>query len=276
MSITAMFLSKTEDDGAALRFAAEVAHLTGQSLKAICPLPDPSNVYAYSTPEFAIGVSTVLSKQMKEEQELLRNQSGSVFESVVSRSSLPEDRSELRIVTGIPMEIAAREAVLSDALMFPRAASVGGHAFSGALEHVMMDCALPVIISGSKPRTDGPVIVAWDASDQAARSLKMHLPVFRHVGPVMIAQSEDGVKQRGDASSPDAVVRWLSSHGVESSAETIRGPVAKGLLDLSEQKSAAMIVAGAYGHSRAGQYLFGGVTRTLLRAESAPALALCH
>jgi nucleotide-binding universal stress UspA family protein len=37
-----------------------------------------------------------------------------------------------------------------------------------------------------------------------------------------------------------------------------------------------MILAGAYGHSRLAERIFGGTTRRLLRADNAPALALAH
>jgi nucleotide-binding universal stress UspA family protein len=35
-------------------------------------------------------------------------------------------------------------------------------------------------------------------------------------------------------------------------------------------------VAGAYGHSRIAQFMFGGVTRQLLTAEDGPSLLMAH
>ncbi|MEM9667319.1 MAG: universal stress protein [Pseudomonadota bacterium] len=276
MTITTMFIHNDEGDILALKYAAELASLHKQPLRVVCSIPDPSNVYAYSTPEFAIGVSTVLSKQIIEEQETARARSAEAFEKVIASSGLSTDQAEFVYEPGYPPDVAAREALLASALVFPRAASQGGHALSGSCEHVMMDRALPVLIAGNDPKPSGPVIVAWDASDQAARSLRFHVPLFRETGPFIIAQSEDGLKRRGDATSPETLKAWLSHQGVEASIESVSSPVGNGLLELSYANEAAMIISGAYGHSRAGQYLFGGVTRTLMHAEAAPALALCH
>jgi len=37
-----------------------------------------------------------------------------------------------------------------------------------------------------------------------------------------------------------------------------------------------LLVAGAYGHSRLREFVFGGVTRTLLAATDGPAMLLAH
>ena len=56
----------------------------------------------------------------------------------------------------------------------------------------------------------------------------------------------------------------------------IEGEVASGLLAMAKGTNASMILAGAYGHSRLAERIFGGTTRRLLNAEHAPALALAH
>jgi nucleotide-binding universal stress UspA family protein len=43
-----------------------------------------------------------------------------------------------------------------------------------------------------------------------------------------------------------------------------RGPVAAELLRLVRDEGADLIVAGGYGHSRLGEWIFGGVTHELL------------
>jgi hypothetical protein len=42
------------------------------------------------------------------------------------------------------------------------------------------------------------------------------------------------------------------------------GSVAEQLTNLAQKEGADLMVAGAYGHSRLGEWLFGGVTRDLL------------
>jgi nucleotide-binding universal stress UspA family protein len=47
-------------------------------------------------------------------------------------------------------------------------------------------------------------------------------------------------------------------------------PDSQALLSYAADSSADLIVAGAYGHSRAREFIFGGVTRTLLREMTMP------
>jgi hypothetical protein len=43
--------------------------------------------------------------------------------------------------------------------------------------------------------------------------------------------------------------------------------IAKELIRMSQTKNADLIVAGAYGHTRLGEWVFGGVTRDLLTSS---------
>ena len=278
MTVKAIFLHRDETDDVGLVFAARLAQLMGLPLHAVCALPDPSNVYAYSTPEFAIGVTTAVSREIIASQETAVADSKAAFDRIVQEVGLTGLETGFFHKTGFPPQVAAEEALLADALVVPRAAAKRGHALSGACEHVLMDNGLPVIVAGSSARAAGPIILAWDGSEQAARSVRFHLSIIRRMERVIIAQNSDTLKGRfrGEAHSPDALQAWLKQKGVESEINALSGHVGHALLDLAVTENASLIVAGAYGHSRAGEYLFGGVTRTLMHAESAPALALCH
>ena len=50
--------------------------------------------------------------------------------------------------------------------------------------------------------------------------------------------------------------------------------VGEAILDSS--KGADLIVAGAYGHSRLREFVFGGVTRSLFQAVDGPSLLAAH
>jgi nucleotide-binding universal stress UspA family protein len=45
----------------------------------------------------------------------------------------------------------------------------------------------------------------------------------------------------------------------------VKGTAANSLLRLVQDESADLIVAGAYGHSRLGEWIFGGMTHALLQ-----------
>jgi nucleotide-binding universal stress UspA family protein len=62
------------------------------------------------------------------------------------------------------------------------------------------------------------------------------------------------------------VANWLFRHGVYAEQVAVRalGDDAAQLDAIAEQKRADVLVAGAFGHSRVTEWMFGGVTRDLL------------
>ena len=96
------------------------------------------------------------------------------------------------------------------------------------------------------------------------------------VGEVIIAQNSKDAERDGvrPSSAPGSLADWLKRRGTKARTESLEGEVASALLALASGTGATMLVAGAYGHSRIGERLFGGTSRRLLHAEDAPALAL--
>jgi nucleotide-binding universal stress UspA family protein len=66
------------------------------------------------------------------------------------------------------------------------------------------------------------------------------------------------------------VANYLARHAISGDPRVIpdRGEsAAEQLTRLAQQEGADLLVAGAYGHSRLGEWFFGGVTRDLLAAS---------
>jgi nucleotide-binding universal stress UspA family protein len=122
------------------------------------------------------------------------------------------------------------------------------------------------------------VIIGWDGSSGAARAVRFHAPLIEAAGEVIVAQNRQDAERDGARPqvSPDSLVKWLGYRGVNCRTEAIEGDVAGALLGLADRSGATLIVAGAYGHSRLGERLFGGTSRRLLAADVAPALALAR
>ena len=69
----------------------------------------------------------------------------------------------------------------------------------------------------------------------------------------------------------DDVVHYLTRHRITVIPRIIlreQGPGAAQLVKLAQEEGADLIVTGAYGHSRLGEWIFGGVTRDLLATSS--------
>ena len=68
---------------------------------------------------------------------------------------------------------------------------------------------------------------------------------------------------------------YLLRHHIESDVEMtplFAETVTRDLLNHAMPRRAQYLVMGAYSHSRAGEYLFGGVTRDLLQSCPIPLL----
>lgn len=114
----------------------------------------------------------------------------------------------------------------------------------------------------------GDAVIAWDGSYEAANAVRAALGLLRVAANVTVIQvSEVG---KDDSFPSTRLLEYLSRHGIkaELTVERSRNPsgeaVASVIIAHARAAGAAYVVMGGYNHSRVGEYLFGGVTRTLL------------
>jgi nucleotide-binding universal stress UspA family protein len=63
------------------------------------------------------------------------------------------------------------------------------------------------------------------------------------------------------------VVRYLTRHRINANSRAVlqqHGSSAAELVKFAQEDGADLLVTGAYGHSRLGEWIFGGVTRGLI------------
>ncbi len=120
--------------------------------------------------------------------------------------------------------------------------------------------------------TEGPVVVAWKPTREAARAITAALPWLRRAPRVHLAMPADD-----DTEPPTAATleHWLRVQGVAAPLQRHTLPSAEAgpaLLGLAAVEGAALLVMGCYGHSRAREWAMGGVTRSVLRDMHLPVL----
>jgi nucleotide-binding universal stress UspA family protein len=117
---------------------------------------------------------------------------------------------------------------------------------------------------------DGPALVGWNGSAEAATALRLAVPMLRGR---MVTLIRIGAT---DGHFPDtAAMSFLSRHGIAADLrDEARGveTVEEAIERVATEISAAVIVMGAFGHSRLRQTLFGGVTRYMLESGRFPLL----
>ncbi len=120
------------------------------------------------------------------------------------------------------------------------------------------------------------VLVCWNAGREAARAIHDSLPLLQSAEQVTVLSVNPDTRSGGDGRIPGAeIALWLSRHGVTAEVELIEksaSAVVDSILSHASDVGTDRIVTGAYGHSRTREWVFGGVTESLLRNAGIPCL----
>jgi len=120
------------------------------------------------------------------------------------------------------------------------------------------------------------VLVAWNASREAARAVSDALPILRRASHVHVVSVSPVTSAAAHGEEPGAdIALYLTRHGIKVTASRLDAPdIDAGGLLLSRtfDLSADLIVMGAWGHSRAREYILGGATRTIFESMTVPVL----
>lgn len=167
----------------------------------------------------------------------------------------------------------ALEARLSDLVVFGPASACGRNRLGGAFQDLVAVEQRPTLVAKQPLGVLSTVVVAWNGGKEASRAARTALPLLRKAGRVVIVTVAD---QRTKTLSPQSLASFLTAHGVAAQTRTLEGgDVASLILGEAAGLGAELVVFGAYGHTRLRDFVFGGVTRTLLQADG-PSLFLSH
>lgn len=186
---------------------------------------------------------------------------------------------DLAIERAVDDDKIVAHARLADLTILARA---GAHdrARQAMIEDVLFKSGRPVLLVPEKPsrqRTWDQIVIGWNASAEAVRAVSGAMPFLKSARHVIIATVDAKPINGGQTPGRD-LAAYLQRHGVQVEVHNIDGlgrTDARALLDEAIAVDADMLVLGAYGHSRARELLFGGVTRELLAASSVP-LFMAH
>ena len=135
----------------------------------------------------------------------------------------------------------------------------------GSMARFMMESSLPVLTvpeNGLADNVGQNIMIAWDASAEAARAVHDSLPFLQMAREVTVVTIHES---RKTANSTEDICAMLGRLGVNAKGveEPESGDRAEQILDLARKWDVDLIVAGAWGHKRLAEVIFGGVTKTL-------------
>jgi len=174
--------------------------------------------------------------------------------------------------TGFESEVVGRLGRVFDLTVVARR---GPHGSSyDTVQTALLETGRPLLLAPpAVPASVGDrVLLAWNASPQAARAATCALPLLRRAGHVTIMAVGNGPLPQPDA---DDLKRSLAWHGISAEARHVeqgQRRVRDVLLAEAEAMRADLLVLGAYSHSRLRQVVFGGVTEHVLDHAGLPVL----
>lgn len=146
-------------------------------------------------------------------------------------------------------------------------------------EDVVLNAASSVLVIpfiGLKPGFGKRVMVAWNASREAARAVKNAMPFLEQAETVDIVtfRPREGADAHGELPGADIALH-LARHGLQVNVQHLEGhdiDVGNALLSHAADRNSDLLVMGCYGHSRLREWVVGGATRTVLGSMTLPAI----
>jgi nucleotide-binding universal stress UspA family protein len=255
------------DDGLGNRIevALSIARAFGAQLQFLHVTP----IEAYTvTDAFSVFVSPQIMAVLEDESAKLREK----LQQQLANEDVNWGYEEM---TGEMMRRLIQRAALADLVVAgrqPHEREFGGPsiAFLGDMLHSIRTPLLVVGDETSKIDPFGPAIVAWNGSYEAANALRAAVPLLKIASQVRLVTIDEDKDQQFPST---AALEYLSRHGVHaelSERSRVRESVEQEILDQAAIDGASYIVMGGYSHNRAGEFLFGGITRSLLKRCSVP------
>ncbi len=222
-------------------------------------------------PVYYMGYDARLSKVHEEVGELLAR-----FAARCDEAGVPH--AELKAV-GSPQEKIEQEAQLCDVILLARRSRfrsiAGDDENDETLKRVLRDSPRPVVVVPTTMDEEGPVVIAYDGSLQAARALAaFEATGLGQVGDIHVTSV--GATAREAAERARRASEYLSRHKIDSVSHTSssREP-AEVILDQVRRLKAGLLVMGAYGQPVLREFFLGSVTRKLFEESPVP-LFLYH
>jgi nucleotide-binding universal stress UspA family protein len=249
---------------------AHNAHLIGVSACA----PETPMADAYGA---GILLGEVLTAQHERAESALKGAEAR-FRDIATKAGLS---CEWRADVGDPTGLLVKHARAADVLIVGRdSANASGWRAPHPADLTMRAGRSVMIVPPNPARSvaGAPVLLAWTDSRESRLAAVAAMPLLREAESVRVLELCDPEDMDGARLRTADVGVWLKRHGVKAEAEARAHDdraAGRRLLDCAAEIKAGAIVSGAWGHARMRQWIFGGVTQTLI-TESPVALLLAH
>jgi nucleotide-binding universal stress UspA family protein len=258
-----LLLHLQDDEGLEARLQTALAIARASSGHLTCLQVTPMNAFVGFETFGAGYVMADLIKQLEDQEAALRAR-------IEERLAKEDVAWSYQHQTAAPGSALVDAGALADLIVVGRFQHSVSTAYRprSILDEIVQSSHTPLLICSKDQESFDPfgvAVVAWNGSFEAANALRAALPLLSQASAVHIVTVDD---DKHYDFPPLGASEYLARHNVQS--ELVRE--AKGTLSVEDRivataqgLGAACLVMGAYGHTRAREFLLGGVTRSLLQ-----------
>jgi nucleotide-binding universal stress UspA family protein len=268
-----VFIDGRTETASILEFAGTLAQEHGARLISVFmqPVPTVTPAETFARGEGMRNTIDVHRARLERIEAEYRTQ----FEDIVRRHGIA---SEWRSLPYLSSEVGVH-AYYADLVIVARPESAGQTASPpGLAESLVMSSGRPIIVFPPRGNVSQVrrVLVAWNATRESIRAVADAMPLLAKAEAVEVLVADHQRRPEGHGQEPGAdIARHLARHGahVEVRRFSSEGKdVGALLLSQAATFRADLLVMGAYGHSQLREWVFGGVTRTVLYEAGLPVL----
>lgn len=254
--------------GDAVSIAAALgAHLAAVSCEVHVQVP--GNILSGSIPN----ISGIIAGEAEKSRNSARNLLAA-FDAAAEKAGVPRETIVEKCLTFEVPDLLVDYARLRDLTIVPVPESYD----QWYAETVIFGSGRPTLILPQTPRARpfelGTVVVAWDFSRAAARSVSDALPLLERAKKVRVV-TVSNEKALDTKHSAEELAKNLARHGIDVVLDRVDADgrqIGEVLEAYALSQKADVLVMGAYGHARWREFILGGATKSLLSRPPLPIL----
>ena len=225
-------------------------------------------------PVDAFGGAVFIGDIMAEEEKQILAELAAAEEKFRADPATQGLTLDWRSAVDLPTQVLTRESRSADLIVMGNEFDFlrSGVYRSADPGEVIMGAGRPVLVvpPGTETLKAENVVLGWKDSREARRAMWDAGPLLKAAQSVHVVEITSEEESRPATERIDDVVRHLGRHGVKAQGEVRtqrKGSPAEELVLFAEQRDADLIVVGGYGYARLREWIFGGVTRDLLKSS---------
>lgn len=267
-----VFVDGCGESTSVLEFAGILAQEHRAHLIAVFMQPEATP----HTPEmFARGTGILdVIKEHQVQLERIEADYRARFEDIVRRYGI---RSEWRSSPHLGSDVGVHAHYADLAVMARPDSAARSAGPAGLMESLILTSGRPIIMfplrgTASQVRR---ILIGWNAGREAIRAVADALPLLVRAETVEVLVVDHQLYPAHGQEPGADIARHLARHGAQVEVRGLSSSgedVGRLLLSQAAAFGADLVVMGAYGHSHLSEWIFGGVTRTVLREASIPVL----